>query len=141
MRLGRISFWRLAISVWGFIVIMSYAPVLAHYFFPWFDYSQYYFTVQFLDNTVIAYFNGLAEQGGLAGLVGDLMLFLSSVALKGILIMLEGVFTGLRPVWVMFGLDQELPGRSITLADMLSGMLYVFYGWTLYMAFTRGVET
>lgn len=140
MRLARISMWRITISIWLFIIIMSYSPMIAHYFFPWFDYSEYYVSVNFLESTAITYFRGLAEQGGVTEYIAQALL-IASLALKGIMILLEGVFTGLHPIWVMLGFDQPLPGRDRTLADILSGLLYLFYIWTLYQAFTRGVET
>lgn len=140
MRLGNISLSRMTISAWLLIVIMSYAPVLAHYGAPWYDYSQYYYSVSFLDNTALQYFQGLAQQGGVVGVLGQ-VLTTATYALQGIMILLEGVFTGLHPAWAALGFDQPIPGRDITLADLLSGFVYLFYAWTLYQAYTRGVDT
>ena len=140
MRLGNISLSRMTISVWLFVVIMSYAPVLAHYGAPWFDYSEYYFSVNFLNDTALQYFQGLAQQGGVVGVVGQ-VLTTATYALQGIMILLEGVFTGLHPTWKLLGFDKQIPGREVTLATILSGFLYLFYFWTLYEAYTKGVET
>ena len=139
VELSEIRIARLPISFWLLTILLSYAPIIAEMMFPWFSFADKYYTVQFMDNTVIEYFKNLAQQTGLVGIIGNIGMSIS-VAVTGLMILLEGIIRGFAPTWSMLGLDVHVRG-SITIANIFQAIIYASYAWTLYQASHRGVDT
>ena len=137
MSIGRIEISRIPVTVWLFVILMSYAPLITHAVFPWFDYSDKYYTVHFADDTFMKTAQDLANNGGIVGTLGQIVYGLG-MAVKMLMMLMEGVVTGFMPTWKLLGLDQTVNGLNV--AVVLSGMVYMFYAWTIFKAYSGGLR-
>lgn len=134
MAIGKIEFSRVPVSIWGVLIALSYAPLLAHMFFPFINYTEYYYTVSLMENTVLSFFRSIAEQIPILGNI----LYGGALAVTGIMMFLESLVKGFLPLWKVMGLDRTING--VNLAHILQATVYLLYPWALYRTVTGGVR-
>jgi len=142
MRLRYFSMGKVATRIWLFIILASAAVPVMHMLFPYLDTTNYYHIESQLQH-IMQQQNQTAEQAKELGqaLAGEESLkdrfaaFLTltpiGLGIKMQLMVLEGLATGLYPVWAMLGFDKLTTANGISLATLLSSMVWLFYVWTL----------
>jgi len=138
--LSRIKIWRIPLSFWILAVTLSYAPVIAKMMWPFFDFSDVYYSVKFMDDTVMQWFRGLAESSDWLTSTFGQVLYVGATGIKAIFMLLEGIVTGFLPAWKVMGLDTPIGDSPLTMANIAQSLVYMAYAWTLYMARKGGVE-
>lgn len=136
--IGRVELSRVPVTVWLFVVLMSYAPLLTHAAFPWFDYSDKYYTVQvtesLIDNQIKSLMNTDSQ---ILQIIGG-AIYVAAKAFELIVMLVEGVLTGFMPTWRLLGLDVDINGFNPAAA--LSGVSLLFLGWTFWKAYHGGLR-
>ena len=142
MRLRYFSMGKVATRIWLFLILASAAVPVMHILFPYIDTTNYYHIEAQLQQ-IMQQQNQSAEQAKQLGeaLSGDESLkdkfaaFLTltpiGLAIRMFLMMLEGMATGLYPVWAMLGFDKLKTANGVSLASILTTMVYLFYTWTI----------
>lgn len=151
MRLRYFSMSKVATRVWLFVLLASFAVPVMHIFFPYLDTSNYYWVEQKL-NEIAAAQNATAQQAVELGkaVAGDQSLmerfaaFLTltpiGLSIRVVLMVLENITTGLYPIWVMFGFDKIKTQAGVSLATVLSTVIWVLYAWTFISIITGREE-
>jgi len=142
MRLRYFSMGKVATRLWLFIILASAAVPVMHILFPYVDTTNYYYTEQQL-NQIFEQMNQTAQGPvGLGeALAGDQSLsekfaaFLTltpiGLAVRMFLMISENLVTGLYPIWQMFHFHEIKAQNGVSLAQILSSVVWMFYVWTI----------
>lgn len=150
MNLRYFSMGKVATRVWLFIILASTAVPIMHILFPYIitnDYYREYSHVEQMFSSIMEQQNTTVNEtlSVSKALSGDASLKEKFSAILGLTpiglsirfigMVLEGIVTGLQPVWLLLGFDKitttTANGTVVSLADVLRGMLYMFYVWTI----------
>jgi len=145
MKLRYFSMGKVTTRVWLLILLASFSATIMSAYFPYLvgNDSHYYYIEQQLQQYA-AQLNQSSNQtqalgqalSGNQGLADRFKAYLTltpiGFSIRMLLMMMEGIATGLHPIWLMLGLGDVKTSAGVSIADMLSGMVYLFYGWTIY---------
>lgn len=142
MKLRYFSMGKVATRAWLIILFASFGVPVMQMLFPYLHLGQYYYIATKLQHYA-QQLNQTANQtqqlgqalAGNQNLADKFKAFLTltpiGFSIRMILMGLEGLATGLHPVWEMLGFGDLKSPSGVSLADVLSGMVYLFYTWTI----------